>query len=913
MTNVRAEVEINGTWTVCTDYVFLDGEGIESFRGYPRSSDEPTATEIRAMVDNTDGRWSRMNVAGAWWPYMQEGTQFRVSRWTGAAWSVRATGQLYDLPLDFTPGDDTTSHRWAHVTVRGRLAAEDAATSSGSFLRRNILAEVTAGNVVAYWPGEDPSGSSRIISAVRGQPDITNVPGVNFAADADYPGSDPLWTFTEGVTMGVGLAPYERPIPERWTFGFALRVPEEPAGTAPIIVVGTPGDVRNWLIELVPGSPPQLDFHAYNVSGTDQIGTGTVNFTVAGASAGEALYGEPVAVVIDAVQDGADIDWSITLWHNGSGQGRSGTITSQTLTPIGGIASQVTYGGMTFGHWAVGITEDRLDAVYWDGMRGLDPVTQFARVAIDADWPLDISAWSGHSSTTEMGPLGTDNAASRLRLITRTEHGLMFEARDGDIVSVPRSALQNQTTALELTLAQIASLKPIGDRTIFTNRVTARNEAGGEAVADAPAPFDPTTTGTVAPGSIDVCLDGDDALGDVASYEATLKTWPDYQYEITLLLHGPASGLLADVLALEIGDLVTVPDPPGHVTSAPIAQQVMGIREYNAELTYTVILNTRPAGPWQTFTAETGPGQQELLTSVGSRLLAAIGDDDTSAIVGTYGDPFARRVKWSTSGVPYDVDLRGPYGERATVTAVADNPPTYVAAGAAVHADNAAVQPDLPAGLTVGDCVYLVAAIRDTTDGEIDDIDGWTRLPAFGRRQNVALFARQYASGDAAPTVTPLVTAAGDTVSAFTFAFRYAQPVMHARAIAQSNASAADVAYPGYDIAGGGTVALIIAWKADDCSAMSTPAGFTAVAVASTTTGGDQTLAVWYQVQTSAANVAAGTITVTGGASAISRAGGIAVLGDGQTLTLTRGVGGVAVAHPAGGDVQIWAPGRASR
>lgn len=208
---------------------------------------------------------------------------------------------------------------------------------------------------------------------------------------------------------------------------------------------------------------------------------------------------------------------------------------------------------------------------------------------------------------------------------------------------------------------------------------------------------------------------------------------------------------------------------------------------------------------------------------------------------------------------------------------------TYVGAGAAATGNNASVVPGLPAGLVALDMMILVASIRNSGAGTVVNAPaGWYRIRESG---NVSVFGRMYQAGDAAPTVAFSGGVANADTLAQIIAFRGVElSVGTIYGADQLNASAQNIAYPTLNITGPGQGALIIGWKQDDATAYATPAGFTAAPLVSTTTGDDASHGIFYQIQTTETDYPAGSITVTGGAAAISR--GI-VLGLRQLATLT--------------------------
>ena len=86
------------------------------------------------------------------------------------------------------------------------------------------------------------------------------------------------------------------------------------------------------------------------------------------------------------------------------------------------------------------------------------------------------------------------------------------------------------------------------------------------------------------------------------------------------------------------------------------------------------------------------------------------------------------------------------------------------------------------------------------------------------------------------------------------------------------NGSAQNIAYPAITLdEPDQCVVLIGGWKQDDWTSVATPAGFTEIDEPASTLGDDAGIVWDRQVQTTAADVAAGSFVVTGGSAAISR------------------------------------------
>jgi hypothetical protein len=245
-------------------------------------------------------------------------------------------------------------------------------------------------------------------------------------------------------------------------------------------------------------------------------------------------------------------------------------------------------------------------------------------------------------------------------------------------------------------------------------------------------------------------------------------------------------------------------------------------------------------------------------------------------------------------------------GERVDAYDINPQGPTLRAVGAAAHADNASVAPGLPAGTGLGDLQLLLAAIRNTA-ATVNTPTGWSVLCTLGT--HVKLFGRQAPSPETAPTVTFSGGSAGDTCSAQIAGFVGATITVWASAT-QTNGSAQDIAFPFLAVPMDGALIIHVGWKQDDWTSVAALAGGTEIGEPSSTLGNDQGLVWDYRVQTSLANLAAGSFTVTGGAAAVSKSAVVALSGNVQIFGLVRGVNDVSKSHAAGEQIRLYRPGR---
>jgi hypothetical protein len=197
---------------------------------------------------------------------------------------------------------------------------------------------------------------------------------------------------------------------------------------------------------------------------------------------------------------------------------------------------------------------------------------------------------------------------------------------------------------------------------------------------------------------------------------------------------------------------------------------------------------------------------------------------------------------------------------------------TYVGAGTSVAGVNSAVTPIVAVGTLPGDLVLVQVSVRNTS-GTFVAPSGWTRIAGT----NHQVYGRIWQSGDVIPAFVPSGGLGTSDTVASTFTLRGVEASVLGAAggvdtsPVQANASAQNVAYPALTVPGANHVAVMLLWKASSASSYTTPAGWNVgTFLASTTAGDDASQISYYQIQTTATNITAGSVVATGGTPAIS-------------------------------------------
>jgi hypothetical protein len=210
--------------------------------------------------------------------------------------------------------------------------------------------------------------------------------------------------------------------------------------------------------------------------------------------------------------------------------------------------------------------------------------------------------------------------------------------------------------------------------------------------------------------------------------------------------------------------------------------------------------------------------------------------------------------------------VAAPDPARGYITVTVTNPPaaSFIAAGTAAQGNNTTLNPALPAGSTTGDLLLVLSAIENSGTGTPNlPTPSYTTLATFG---NVGLYGKLRE----APSVSYAGGVAGAATTAQMAAFREAALIALGSPFTQLNGSAQNIAYLGGSPPVANCIEILIVWKQDGAATnMSTPAGFTQIGQIFNANG--QSVAWYYQIQTTLTAVSGGTVTVTSGVSAISR------------------------------------------
>ena len=669
------EIFVGGSWVDITHDVRYDPQ-VDSERGRADES-QRTRSRIGFAVDNSDGRYSPRNPTGLYYGLIGRNTPVRVS--ARAHW--RFHGEVVAWPSSWNkPGTDV----WVDVEAAGVLRRlGQGAKPLKSPLRRAI----SRSDALVYWPLEDDVGSTYAAAALGGPAmEVTFASGpaeFPFGAGGPPGGGTTVDTTGDGDTI-LGLS-------------------------AP--VTGGLGAAHNqWMIQSVwraeltftPGQSTPIRLDTYDpIAWFPQL-SATGTFSVR-------IYDLAAATEITTLDSG--VDMLDSTWHHTAVYVRQAGADLAVKLYLDGVqVASTTLAGRTIGAFkkvalSVGVPDyPRVGHLY------LTESASTADGALTVD-PTHVAAVNGHAGETaaarlqrlcdengivlevvgdpaDTAPVGVQQMATLPDLLHHAadaDAGILYEPRHFlGLAYRTRSSLYNQHLGEHLTLDYAAAdlfggLFPVDDDQLVVNDVEAKRIGGSSArytveVGPLSTLVPPTGVGTY-DESRDYNVYADEQLLDIASARAHIGTWDEARYpQITVALHAPDFDLLAEAIAVDVGGLVTVDNPPAWLPPDLVELLVQGVAERFDPHTWTITWNCVPYGPYRVFRIEGG-----VAFGVGAGFAPALGhlapagqtlDGDHAAdavdlsVATAAGYPL-----FSTDVEDYPVDIMVA-GERVTVGSV---------------------------------------------------------------------------------------------------------------------------------------------------------------------------------------------------------------------------------------------------
>lgn len=638
------EIFIFSAWTDITPYVRWDA-GVTIRRGRDSEAQDLDYTRCSLTLDNRDGRFSVRNVLGPYFGQLRINTPIRVAVQRNGVTRYRFYGEVSEWPVNWDRSARDANDEQRDVTVElvasgviRRLTQNQEPLKSAMYRNITRVAAGT-GDIVGYWPMEEPSGSVLFETGLTNNAQPLLLSGANPSAGA----FDDFYCSSTALSLNAGSMQATIPAYVASTTQFVrvlMRANETAVGsTQTIMRVITTGTARYWTV--------QVDT-SFNVRLLVQDPDEATLYNSGFLNPDPNINDRMIAMLLKLTTNGSDIDFELRFadietpndWISISLNEYtiSSTVTSQTAGRIAFVQFGNNFGlsGWSFAH-LVAVNDTAIfgeltsaGASALLAYAGENPSARAARLAAEEGVPIQILSNGQSGNTVGMGFQKPKTFMDLMRECAETDNALLFEPRDQLAIGYrTRLSLYNQSPLFELDYSNsdLGDVPvPVDDDRYLVNDVFANNESAPTAAVNVrhektsgPRNVnDPTTDDDGVgryQGSIQTNLTTDQTNGvgatgatttlmDLAGWAVHIGTWDEERYpRVQLDLH--RSELRDDVpltnkiLAIEQGDRYDIENMPEWVGPDDVRQILQGYEEFIGGSTlHRITLQGTPARPW---------------------------------------------------------------------------------------------------------------------------------------------------------------------------------------------------------------------------------------------------------------------------------------------------------------------------
>ncbi len=530
----------------------------------------------------TEGATSVVDAAGNTW--VQAGSPSITAR------RYRFHGEVSAWPQSWSiSGTDV----WVPVEAAGvlRRLGQGATALKGPIYRATLI----DANVRAYWPLEDAEGSLAMGSGLSGGPSMTIGGAPELASSTVFAASEALPVLSGGSFSGPVNA---------YTATSAIHarclMANPAAGDtdgATIMRIYTTGTAARWDYVYTTGGG--LILNAY-----DSLGVSLLSQAV-----GYTNNGKLVALILELVQNGANIDYKMLTLStiDGGGLQFTGTVLGRTvgaatyiqLNPEGALT------GTTVGHLAVA---SAVPTSVEQPLRGYAGETAGRRVErLCGEESIAFTAYGDLDQSERMGAQKPMRLLDLFAEAETTDLGQVFESREAlGLAYRTRDSRQYQGAAVAMAYGNLSDLVPVEDDQATRNDVTVSRIGGSSAriaVTSGPLSTQAPPNGVgLYDESLSLSLYTDSQPAHHAQWRATAGTvdearYPDIRARLETRPFATSSTLTDQALSVEHGDLITVSGPPAWMPPDTIEQHTIGQVERLDPFAYGVEFVCVPSTP----------------------------------------------------------------------------------------------------------------------------------------------------------------------------------------------------------------------------------------------------------------------------------------------------------------------------
>lgn len=622
LVRIRTELWYDGAWNAISADV-RNAMPVRLTEGISNEGGAASPGSITLQVRNGQskvnsaivGRYSPRNAMSDLFGKIGQNTPIRVSAALddGSGYEVLGVGEVASWPK--TWGKAGKADSWVTIEAAGILQRIGQGDPLQSAVRRAILATAP----IAYWPGEDPAGSTVIASAIEGVSAMTL-------------GTTPPTLGAEGLADGSAAAG------EFAGLGSATGTLSPAVGPWSVAYVGRYLKLDSDIIELLRVEAEQIVVQfVLGLSGMSVAVTGPNNsISMSAGSVADNTAAELVThhIVVTAQQSGSDIAMTVRVDGVETDADTLTGVTCKTPHLVRPQATQIVPTAVLAdgtsllqGHWTVydsvftgDLTEAIAAHVGETAGRRTERLCGEEGIAFASTGDLDASAAMGPQPVAKLYDVlaqcsAAEAAGAILPVLTeqRTALGLRFRTRASCYDLDP-------ALTLDYSAGHLWAIEPAADLQQIANDVTAERVGGSKARSvqetgplNVQDPTDDPQGVHRYPKTVTVNIETDDPLPHIARWARHVRTCDDERFTaLAINVRGISTrtggaALIADALAVALGDLVVVDNPPAWVLYGSIRQLVLAREIEVSRSSWTVSFAGTPARPYDVGVLASAP------------------------------------------------------------------------------------------------------------------------------------------------------------------------------------------------------------------------------------------------------------------------------------------------------------------
>lgn len=645
--NSTASVQTGNVPTTTATYAEYYGiKVLEGIGGTERANPDFTA--------QSEGATSFADAAGNTWT-LSTGVTCTARRY-------RFHGEISEWPVawDASGGD-------VHVQVIANGVLRRIGQGSQTVISA-IQDAVTRSSTPAYgyWPMEDGTTATSIASGLPGGQPMSISGTTELAAEAPFRACGAVARLNGCVFTGA-VNPYTFVTTNQ--VRFLVSVPASGEADDQILMsFNCAGTATQWRLVMDVSGTGGLTLQAYNATGTQLFSSG----------AGFPTVGKNLLVLVETVQNGANIDWKILTKATTTGDGLqwTGTLNSNTVGAISSVTinPSATLTESLVGHVMVhGAAFTDTD----EGVLGYVSETASSRVArLASQQGVTFIPYGDRDEATAMGTQVPATFLNSLLDCEVTDAGFLGEARQvpSGLIYRNRRSMCAQRVQATLDYTDLRDLYPIDDDQFTRNDVTADRPGGAAArrtlTSGALSTQDPPDGVGLYSTTYPVNTNVDTYLADHANWRLTQGTIDEPRYPtVGVQIGGPeisrTSTLATSLITADIGDVLLVENLPAWLPPEDTRLLILGYQETLGFATHDIQFTCAPADGYDTGFYTDWRTVPSRYDNGACTLNEALDTTETGVdVITAAGNPV-----WTQAGGDYPFDLMIG-GERMTATAI---------------------------------------------------------------------------------------------------------------------------------------------------------------------------------------------------------------------------------------------------